>query len=91
MAVHVAHLTSTIRWYNADDGQAAYDGRADYEVVATLQWLAGGLVEISAMHGTFRPAYWREIRDYLIGAGVTSVRLERDGKVHRIWPRGRRR
>lgn len=74
----------TIRLYRGEDG---YDSREPYFAILTAT-VFGERAFISGLHGEFDRACWRELEKWFLSIGVTTVEMERRGKLVTVVTKG---
>jgi hypothetical protein len=73
--------TSNIRAYNEQDG---YEKRRPYLAIVTVCHLTDTIVYLRGAIGTVDRETWEKTLDLLRGQGVTTVMLERHGRMRTI-------
>lgn len=75
--LHADPIVWTLRLYDEPDG---YEQRMPYRAVATVS-IMGAQAWIGGLHGRFDRAAWREVHRWLRARGVSSVAMERRGRL----------
>ena len=83
MAVHMEMTAevSAVRFYDRPDG---YANRLPYSVIVTVSHLTDTTVYLHGAVGTVTREKWTALLDLLRERGVTTVMLERHGKMKTI-------
>jgi hypothetical protein len=84
VALHADSIVETLR---LQDG-ATYRWGEPYVAVLTVSW-AGDVAYLSGLHGRITRARWREIHDYLVGAGAVRAECVRRGRERTYARRAR--
>lgn len=79
--LEITPATSNIRAYNAPDG---YEKRRPYLAIVTVCHLTDTIVYLCGAIGTVDRETWEKTLDLLRGQGVTTVMLERHGRMRTI-------
>lgn len=77
VTLHAEPIVYTLRLYDEPGG---FGQRRPYKAVATIS-IMGTHAWIGGLHGRFDRAAWREVHRWLRSQGITSVAMERRGRV----------
>ena len=77
MSLHAEPIVWTLRWFD----RGAYGD--PYAAVCTVQMVGEESAYLGGLHGRMSRTMWRAICAWLIGQGVRSLEINRDGRTVR--------